>query len=236
VCIASWLTDVGETLGVPREQLWHVPMGIDHEIFALRTPLDQRPYDVAMLYHNHREKGWDVGLATLREVARRRPDVRGAVFGLITPPEELPAGFDFVFGLDHQGLADQIYNQARVFVQPSYHEGFGFTAVEAMACGAALVTTDNGGSDDYALPDTALLVPPGDVEGLVRSVETLLDDDDQRVRIATAGERHVRTFNWEHTAEVLEGHLEAYLADPARFQEPSRRGAEPTKWGSTLRG
>jgi glycosyltransferase involved in cell wall biosynthesis len=236
LCIASWLTDVGESLGVPREQLWHVPMGIDHEIFAVRTPLDQRPYDVAMLYHDHREKGWDVGLATLREVCRRRPGLRGVVFGLITPPEELPSGIDFVFGLDHQGLADQVYNRARVFVQPSYHEGFGFTAVEAMACGAALVSTDNGGSDDYALPDTALVVPPGDVDGLVRSVETLLDDDDRRLRLASAGERHVRTFDWDHAAAVLEGHLEEYLEDPARFQEPSSAGAPPTTWGSTLRG
>ncbi len=238
VCIASWLTDVGESLGVPREQLWHVPMGIDHRIFAPRTPLDQRPYDVAMLYHDHREKGWDVGLAVLREVCRRRPDLRAVVFGLITPPEELPPGVDFLFGLDHQGLADQVYNQARVFVQPSYHEGFGFTAVEAMACGAALVSTDNGGSDDYALPDeTALVVPPGDVDGLVRSVERLLDDSPLRIRLATAGAQHtVDAFDWDHGAEVLEGLLQGYLDDPARLQKPASAGDAPTTWGSTLRG
>ena len=89
-----------------------------------------------------------------------------------------------------------------------------------MACGCALVTTDNGGSRDYARHDeTALVVSPGDGLGLADAAEQLLRDDERRERLAATGARLVRDrFDWDNTAAVLEGHLEAYLADPPRYR------------------
>ncbi len=76
----------------------------------------------------------------------------------------------FTLDPDPERLVSDIYDRSRVFVQASHYEGFGFTAVEGMACGAALVTTDNGGSRDYAFHgETALVVPPGDVDGLAEA-------------------------------------------------------------------
>jgi glycosyltransferase involved in cell wall biosynthesis len=90
-----------------------------------------------------------------------------------------------------------------------------------MACGSALVTTDNGGSRDYALAgDTALVVPPGDIDGLVGSVERLFSDDELRTRLAHAGEQHVKRFDWDLSGEILEGKLTEYLANPSFFQQP----------------
>ncbi|GIU88225.1 MAG: glycosyltransferase family 1 [Acidimicrobiia bacterium] len=221
VCVASWLVDVGLGYGVPGEQLWYVPLGIDHEVFALRTPLDARPVDVAMLFHPHREKGYRVGLAALEELLARRPGLQAVVFGMNRPGKRPPGAVRYVQGATHRELADQVYNATRVFMQPSNHEGFGYTAVEAMACGCALVSTDNGGSRDYALPgETALVVPPGDAAGLAACVERLLDDDELRIRLATAGERHVRKFDWDVSAEMLETFFERYLADPDRYRRP----------------
>ena len=119
------------------------------------------------------------------------------------------------------GSRREVYNQSRVFLQPSRHEGFGYTAVEAMACGCALVTTDNGGSQDYAVPgETALVAPQGDVPALVGALDTLLRDDAARTRMAHAGERFVRRFDWDRSAALLEGLLDRYLADPEAFQRP----------------
>lgn len=223
VLVAGWLVEVGRCYSVPEEQLVHVPMGMDHELFAVRTPLLDREIDVAMLYHPSREKGWDVGLRVLQELVRRRPGVRIVLFTLAAaPPEPLPDGVRLVRGLEQRPLADEVYNAARVFVQTSRHEGFGLTPIEAMACGAALVTTDCGGSRDYAFPgETAIVVPAGDVEGLVAGVEALLDDTDERLALATAGERFVRAFDWDRSAELLEAFLERYIADPPYYQGPS---------------
>ena len=91
-----------------------------------------------------------------------------------------------------------------------------------MACGCALVTTDNGGSRDYAVDgETALVVPPGDAAGLAAAAERLLRDDAARARLAGAGAELVRRrFDWDNTAALLEPHLEAYVADPGRYQQP----------------
>jgi glycosyltransferase involved in cell wall biosynthesis len=229
-CVASWLVDVALRYGVPAEQLWYVPLGIDHEMFAFRTPQQRRRYDVALLSHPHREKGFVVGLEALGELKRRSPDLRANVFGMDRPFRQLPDGVGFWRAPDHRTLADELYNQTRVFIQPSFHEGFGYTALEAMACGCALVTTDNGGSRDYGLPDqTALVVPPGDWAGLADAAERLLSDDTLRTRIAEAGAQLVRRrFDWDNTSEVLEARLRAYVADPQRFQ---RAPAHPAAQG-----
>jgi glycosyltransferase involved in cell wall biosynthesis len=226
-CVASWLIDVGLRYGVAPEQLWYVPLGIDHGTFAAHTPQSERRYDVAMLSHPHREKGLPVGLEALAELRRRMPELRPLVFGMNRPRRRLPEGVRFWRAPDHPTLADSIYNQSRVFLQPSFHEGFGYTAVEAMACGCALVSTDNGGSQDYALhEETALVASPGDWAGLADAAERLLRDDALRTRLAGAGTDLVRRrFDWDNSAAVLEEHLEAYLADPDRYQRPLSEGA-----------
>lgn len=230
VCVATWLVDVGRELGVPPEQLWHVPLGLDHRQFSSRTPSADRPHDVAVLYNVHPTKGWHVAIAALRHLRERIPDVRVTVFSAIEPKHALDEWLDVKVGLDHAGLAAEVYDAARVYMVASNYEGFGFTAIEAMACGAALVTTDNGGSRDYALHDeTAVVVPPGDATALAAAVADLLRDPLRRDRLARAGERFVRRFDWDTAGATLEQHLDRYLADPAalcrRVADPSTRTA-----------
>lgn len=221
VCVASWLVGVGAGYGAPPEQLVHVAMGLDHDTFRVTTPLDERPLQVGMLYHSHPAKGWGIGLEVLERVHDRIPEMQAVVFGAEEPDEHLPSWMTLIVDPVPEVLVEQIYNRCRVFLQPSLYEGFGFTAVEAMACGSALVSTDNGGSIDYAHHDeTALVAPPGDVELLADHVEALLVDDARRQRLATAGAEHVRRFRWDRAAEQLEHHLERYRADPAAFQRP----------------
>ena len=114
----------------------------------------------------------DGGTSSSRTRRRANPPARRGVARLARPAEARRRGVQ----------------RGRVFVQTSNHEGFGFTPVEAMACGSALVTTDNGGSRDLRLEnETALVVPPGDVDGLVGGVERLLTDDDLHARLVRAG-------------------------------------------------
>jgi glycosyltransferase involved in cell wall biosynthesis len=220
VCVASWLVDVGVGHGSPADQLWYVPLGIDHDTFAIRMPQDGRRYDAAMLSHPHREKGFAVGLEALADLRRRVPNVTAVVFGIDPPVLPLADWVQFSQAPDHSTLTRDIYNQSRVFLQPSHHEGFGYTAVEAMACGCALATTDNGGSRDYAIDgETAVVVPPGDPAALAAAAERLLRGDAERGRLAAAGAELVRRrFDWDNTAALLERHLEAYVADPGRYQ------------------
>ena len=77
-----------------------------------------------------------------------------------------------------------------------------------MACGAALVTTDTGGSRDFARHDeSALVYEPGDVEGLANGVEKVLVDDELWSRLSAAGVEVAAEFSWERSESLLEATL-----------------------------
>lgn len=91
-----------------------------------------------------------------------------------------------------------------VFVLPSHHEGWGLPAMEAMACGTAVVAADSIGLGDFAIADeTALLVEPGRPEDLAESVIRLLHDHDLRQRLTRAARDRVLTYRWEQQTERL---------------------------------
>jgi phosphatidylinositol alpha-1,6-mannosyltransferase len=75
-----------------------------------------------------------------------------------------------------------------------------------MACGAALVTYDNGGCRDYARDgETALVAKRRDLDELAAKLEQLAADPGLRARIAAAGAALVTTaFDWDRAVERLE--------------------------------
>jgi glycosyltransferase involved in cell wall biosynthesis len=100
---------------------------------------------------------------------------------------------------------------AAVVAYPSLYEGFGLPALEALACGAPLVTTSGTAMEEVAGP-SALLVPPGQVGPLAEVLDDVLGGrGDDRV----ASERRFRGFGiasshtWESSAEH---HVAAYRA------------------------
>jgi glycosyltransferase involved in cell wall biosynthesis len=221
VCVASWLIEAGMQYGAPREQFVHVAMGMDHDTYRVLTPIEDRPFQVGMLYNPHPCKGWKAGMSALTRAHERVPDFRAVVFGKGRPEEPLPDWITFIENPSPEVVVRDVYNQCRVFVQSSNNEGFGFTAVEAMACGAALVTTDCGGPDDYAFDgETALVASVGSFYALADAVERVLLDDELRIRLAHAGRDFVQRFDWDRAAENLEARLEEYLADPERYLAP----------------
>lgn len=92
---------------------------------------------------------------------------------------------------------------------PSWDEGLGMPAMEAMACGAALVTYDNGGCRDYAHHGvTALVARRRDVGDLADQLYRLVTDHELRRELAQAGRRWVTTaFCWDRAVERMEALL-----------------------------
>ena len=223
VCVASWLVQDAIDHGVPSAELVHVPLGLDHATFRVVDGIDQRPVHVGLLYNDHLNKGWMPASAALGVVQRSIPDLRVLVFGRTEPKDPLPEWMEFVLAPGPTQLAEEVYNRCQVFVQASKVEGFGFTAVEAMACGCALVTSDNGGSRDYAVHgETALVSDPTDVGAMAGHIEQLLLDDALRRRVATAGTKLVAGFDWDRSGELLEATLLDYVRRPERYLRGAR--------------
>jgi L-malate glycosyltransferase len=223
VCIAEWLVDVGKRLGVAHEQLVHVPYGLQHQKYRVTMPIGVRPLQVSMLYNFHPSKAPSRGLEVLAEVKRRIPELRVVVFGGMDPIHAIPKGITYLTSPAQDVIVNDIYNQSRVFLNSSNLEGFGLACVEAMACGCALVTTSNGGSDDYALHgETALVSEAEDASALADHIASLLVDDETRESLALRGRDYVQRFDWDTSAEMLEGFLEGYKSEPDRYGRPAR--------------
>jgi glycosyltransferase involved in cell wall biosynthesis len=225
ICVAGWLVDVGRELGVPGNEIIHVPIGIHHDRYRVTRPIAGRPLQISFCYSAHAQKGPDLAIEVLAKVKHAVPDLRVTAFGARPPTHAMPGWVTCVTQPSTRRLVDDTYNASSVFLCTSRVEGFGLANVEAMACGAALVTTDNGGSRDYAFHDkTALVAPYGEVEALSGHVIALLEDDNRRVSVATAGRDYVRRFDWDRTGELLDTFLERYVAEPAAYGHHARRG------------
>ena len=93
-----------------------------------------------------------------------------------------------------------LYQGASLFVLPSWHEGFGLTPLEAMACGTPVVTT-GAGSLPEVVGDAALVVPAGDVAALARAMRAALTDPDLAARMSARGLERAASFSWRRCAE-----------------------------------
>jgi glycosyltransferase involved in cell wall biosynthesis len=92
-----------------------------------------------------------------------------------------------------------VYNLARIFVYPSFYEGFGFPPLEAMACGVPVITTAVSAMLDY-VGDAGILVPPNDEHALARALENLYSEIPLQQRLIQVGPQRAAEFTWERTA------------------------------------
>ena len=107
-------------------------------------------------------------------------------------------GVHFIDYVDEADLA-ALYSMATVCVAPSLYEGFGFTVLEAMACGTAVICSDGGSLPEVA-GSAALIVPAKDTAGLAQAIARVVADDDLRRTLIMQGYRNLTRFSWEQAA------------------------------------
>jgi glycosyltransferase involved in cell wall biosynthesis len=92
-----------------------------------------------------------------------------------------------------------LYSACRAFIYPSIYEGFGLPPLEAMACGAPVISSSIP-SIAEVLSDAALLVAPTDADALTKGIIDIWENKDQRRRLSEAGTARAAKFSWERTA------------------------------------
>ena len=102
--------------------------------------------------------------------------------------------------------------RAKILVYTSTREGWGQTVIEAAAYRTPTVAYDVPGlRDSVRHMETGMLVKPGDIEQLAKTITHLLTDHDLRDRLAENAYRHAQQYSWDKTAknflEVLNGVL-----------------------------
>lgn len=94
-----------------------------------------------------------------------------------------------------------LYSSCRVCVYPSLYEGFGLPPLEAMACGAPLITSQIPAITE-TVGNSAVLVDPLNVEEIASSIVKLWNDPSERNRLSQAGIDRAARFTWEQTAKL----------------------------------
>ncbi|MFM0044181.1 glycosyltransferase [Paraburkholderia sediminicola] len=107
-----------------------------------------------------------------------------------------------------------LYNICKMFVFPSWHEGFGLPALEAMRCGKAVI-----GANTSSLPEVigradALFDPHSD-ESIASKITQVLTDDDFRHRLELHGLKQGELFSWDASAKASIAALEDWHATNA---------------------
>mgnify|MGYP000267975118 FL=1 len=206
------ITDINKDMGVSRDRMRLVPVGVDPDLFKPLPNIAREPgrlittasADVAL-------KGLSYLLEAMA-LLRKDRDIRLTIIGKPRPGHSmdlidslgLRPHIDFVSGVTDERIVE-LYAEAELAVVPSLYEGFSLPAIEAMSTGICLVATDGG-----ALPEvtgthneTVLQCPAANAEALAAVIATGLDSAELRARIGEAGrQRVVSRWTWKHCAEL----------------------------------
>jgi len=112
-----------------------------------------------------------------------------------------------------------IYSMADALLLPSLFESWGLPALEAMAAGCPVVTSNRYGTQELA-GNAAVLVNPESVESIAGGIAQVLDDQPLRARLIAAGRQRSAQFGWRRCAEETIRVLER-VAQAHRLQHPA---------------
>jgi len=215
--------DVHEILGYPSNRVFVVNIGVDQSVFHPMAVPDQFleryglrrdvPY---LLYVGSEDPRKNVRrlLEAFAQIAAHHPDARLIKVGAArfeAEREQLLRRIARLGLTERVYLFDQVsdadlayfYNCARVFVFPSLYEGFGLPALEAMACGTPVVTS-NSSSLPEIVGDAAVLVDPYDVTAISAAVAGVLSEPSTHwATLRQRGLERASEFSWSQTANQV---------------------------------
>ena len=205
--------EIERYFGIPEKQVPVVYNGTDLGVFH---PVDGQPIEADLLFVGRTEDR-KKGIGTLLEAMTHLPDqvTLKIVDGRI-PADGLVPRLIRRYGLERRVILHQKllsvpelvaqYSTASAAVVPSFFEGFGFPASEAMACGLPVIANAVGALPEVVGSDgeAGRLVPPRDARALALAISQVLADPLRAARMGRAARARIaRLFRWREAAAQL---------------------------------
>ena len=111
----------------------------------------------------------------------------------------LPASDVIITGRVTDEELSALYSLCKAYVLPTYHEGFGLTALEAMACGAPAIGSNASSVPEVIGLDKALF-DPFSVEDIAEKIKLILSDEAYRQELIAHSQVQIKKFSWDQTA------------------------------------
>jgi len=228
------IDDIHTDMGVSKDRMRLVPVGVDPDLFKPLDHVTRRPgrlittasADVAL-------KGLSYLLEAMAKLRTER-DVTLTIIGKPRPGHSmdlidsygLAPHIEFISGVSDERIVE-LYAEAEMAVVPSLYEGFSLPAIEAMCTGTPLVATDGGALPEVtgADGDTVLQCPAGDKDALAVTIARGLDDAELRARIGANGRQRVLDrWTWTKCAQQTVEQYREVLAMPQNIAKLRANG------------
>ena len=108
---------------------------------------------------------------------------------------------DIIFtGFINEEDKPYLYNLARVFVYPSFFEGFGLPPLEAMACGVPTIISHKSSLPEVA-GNSAIMIDPQNIDELVFAIKEVLGNEELNNLLRRRGAERAKQFNWDNATK-----------------------------------
>jgi glycosyltransferase involved in cell wall biosynthesis len=190
---------------IDEDKIFYIPHGIDVDYFSPAAPSGRKDQTIRVLFVGVWKRDFNLMRSTIK--ALNKTGKNNFLFNIVTRPTH----FDYFKDLEDtrllHSLSDKellsVYHRSDIFLLPLEDCTANNAILEAMACGLPIITTDVGGIRDYT-SDTAVVLPPKDIDSYVSAVKHLINNPSECDMYGQrARQRAVEHFRWPVVSEKM---------------------------------
>jgi len=192
--------NIGTKLGVERKKSVVLNPGIDFKKFQ-RAGIKKEPFVLSVGNFSMNKPTVKIkGFEYVIDAAKQMPETKFVVTGsgdyMPTLKRNAPPNVEFLKNLSDRELI-RLYNRALVYCAPSLAEGFGFTILEAMASGCAVVSSID-------LGQKGKIIKPKSTDEIVKEISRLMKNPNRAKKIGKQNKKIAKGFVWKKFVDGFE--------------------------------